>query len=330
MVKKTAQHSRLKKAFQPPSNEDGFVLVTVLLVIAILLPLILAFSSKVQINLLQAENFLNSVQAVRLARSGVEGAIGLLRSDDPSYDTRKDTWALDFPAVAIGEGKVEVLIDDEDGKIPINQLVLANGVDINKDVEKRLRALISRLGGRPEVVDALIDWIDTNEDVTGTEGAEEEYYKDLGYHSKNGPIDSLDELSLIKGFDKELLVTKKFLDYVTAMATDGKININTAPVEVLYAVLGTQTTALAQPLNEGDIEDLVRHREEHEFKAAKDVNEVVKVSTAQAGNLAGLIKVNSAFFTVHSKCLLGKVVYNAETTLRRDGDTIITVSWREF
>ena len=313
-----------------PSNQEGFVLVTILLVIAILLPLVLAFTSRVQVNLLQADNFRNSVQAVRLARSGVEGAIGILRTDDPTYDTLKDTWALDFPALGVGEGKVEVKIKDEDGKIPINQLVLSNGVDINQDVGQRLRKLISRLGGRPEVVDALIDWIDTNDIITAPEGAEDAYYKEHGYKCKNGPIDSLDELSMVKGFDKELLVDKQLLQYVTAAQTDGKINVNTAPAEVLYAVLGTQTAALAQPLSDSDLDDLVRHRDEHEFKNIQDVNAVVKISTTQAGNIAGLIKVNSVFFTVSSKCTLGKVVYNSEALLQRDGKNVTTISWREF
>jgi general secretion pathway protein K len=330
MKRETCKLLRRKRVFPVPSNEHGFVLVTVLLVIAILFPLVLAFSSRVQINLLQADNFRNSVQAVRLARSGVEGAIGILKADDASYDTLKDMWALDFPTLGVGEGKVEVKIQDEDGKIPINQLVLPNGADINKDVEERLRKLITRLGGRPEVVDALIDWMDADNTITGPEGAEDAYYKEHGYNCKNAPIDSLDELSMVKGFDKELLVDKQLLHYVTAAQTDGKINVNTAPAEVLYAVLGAQTTALAQPLNDSDVDDLVRYRDEHEFKNIQDVNAVVKISTTQAGNIASLIKVNSAFFTVFSKCSLGKVVYNSEALLQRDGNNITTVYWREF
>jgi general secretion pathway protein K len=319
-----------KKAFPVQSNEGGFVLITVLLVIAILFPLVLAFSSRVQVNLLQADNFRNSVQAVRLSRSGVEGAMGILKADDANYDTLKDTWAAEFPPLGIGEGKVEVRITDEDGKIPINLLVLPNGVDVNKDVEQRLRTLISRLGGRPEIVDALIDWMDVDDTVSGTEGAEYEYYKTQGYNCKDGPMDSLDELSMVKGFDKELLSDKKLLSYLTVAQTDGKINVNTAPAEVLRAVLGTQTTVLAQPLNDSDLEDLVRYRDEHEFKNIQDLNAVVKISTAQAGNIASLIKVNSAFFTVFSKCSLGKVVYNSEALLQRDGKNVTTISWREF
>jgi general secretion pathway protein K len=295
MKRKTCKHLQPKRAFLVPSNEEGFVLITILLVIAILIPLVLTFTSRVQVNLLQAENFRNSVQAVRLSRSGIEGAIGVLKSDDPAYDTLKDVWALDFPTLSVAEGRLEVKIKDEDGKIPINQLVQSNGVDVNKDTDQRLRKLITRLGGRPEAVDALIDWIDTDDVVTGAAGAESEYYKPLGYGSKNGPIDSLDELSMVKGFDKELLIDKGLLDYLTVAQTDGKVNVNTASSEVLFAVLGTETTALAQPLNESDIEELLRHREEHEFRNLQDLNAVVKISAAQAGNVASLIKVNSDF-----------------------------------
>ncbi len=313
-----------------PSDQRGFVLITVLLVIAILFPLVLAFNSRVQVNLLQADNFRNSVQAVRLARSGVEGAIGILKADDASYDTLRDTWAIDFPSLALGEGKVEVKIRDEDSKIPINQLLHSNGVDVNRDVEQRLRSLIIRLGGRPEVVDALIDWMDADDTVTAPEGAEDVYYKEHGYRCKNGPIDSLDELAMVKGFDKELLVDRQLAQYLTAAQTDGKINVNTASTDVLYAVLGTQTALLAQPLNDSDIDDLVRYRDEHELKNAQDLNAVVKISTTQTGNIAALIKVNSAFFTVSSKCTLGRVVYNMEALLQRDGTNISTLSWREF
>ena len=84
------------------TDEKGFILVTILLVIAVLFPLILAFNAKVQLNLIQAENFRNSVQALRIARSGVEGAIGILKADDASYDAKTDKWAAAFPSLASG------------------------------------------------------------------------------------------------------------------------------------------------------------------------------------------------------------------------------------
>ena len=114
------------------------------------------------------------------------------------------------------------------------------------------------------------------------------------------------------------------------LETDGKINVNTAPVETLLAVLGTRTPGLATPLSESDVEDLVRYREENEFKTVEDVNRVIKISTTQAGAIAGLIKVNSSFFTVRSKFTTGKIARQVEAMLKRDGNTVATMSWREY
>jgi general secretion pathway protein K len=339
-------------------DDRGFILITALLVIALLFPLVLAFNSRVQLNLIQAENFKNSVQALLIARSGVEGSIGILKTDDPTYDSRRDRWGMAFPSFALAAGVLTVSIVDEDGKIPVNRIVkivqpaqpkgggtppqgstpapAANGTpekttEVDQEIDARLRSLITNLGGKPEIVDALIDWIDADDDVTGEDGAENDYYRKLGRQCKNGPLDSLDELLMIRGFDKDLVVYKKLKEYLTvAQVGDGKINVNTAPLPVLQAVLGTQTTALPQPLNESDIEDIAHYREEHELKTLQDIGGAIKISQDQLGKISGLVKVNSTFFTVNSRYTIGKVVKNVEAMLRRDGITVTTISWREF
>jgi general secretion pathway protein K len=341
------------------SSNEGFILITVLLVIAVLFPLILAFNAKVQLNLIQAENFRNSVQATRMARSGVEGAIGILKQDDPTYDSKRDKWAAAFPSLALGSGMLNVTIADEDAKIPINNLVgvvkdssaqasagqtqtTASGTaaqstagkvvndQVDPDLNARLRALITRLGGKPEVVDALIDWLDSNNEVTGSEGAEDDYYRQKGYRCKNGPLDSLDELSLVKGFDQDLLIDKNLKSYLTIAPTDGKVNANTAPLLVLQTVLETQTVGLPQPIPDGDVQDLARYRDEHDLKTINDVTAAVKISQTQAASITPLVKVNSAYFTVHSRYTIGRVVKNVEALLKRDSSTVTTISWREY
>jgi general secretion pathway protein K len=325
------------------TNERGFVLVTVLLIIAFLFPLVLAFSAKVQLNLIQAENFRNSLQALRIARSGIIGAVGILKADDPSYDTTKDTWAMAFPALSLGEGASEgmlsVTIVDQDGKIPLNNLVrpktesslTEKASEVNKDIEGQLRSLISRLGGNPEVVNALIDWIDVDDEVSGSEGAESDYYRLRGYECKNGPIDTFDELLLIKGFDKELVNGGKLSEYFTIapIPREGaRINVNTAPLEVLYAVLGTKTPGLVQPLNESDIEDLYHYREEHEITTTKEIGSAIKISQDQLGRILPFVKVNSSYFTVTSRYTIGKVTKTVEAGLKRDGAAVTVNSLR--
>ena len=330
-------------------SNEGFILITVLLVIAVLFPLILAFNAKVQLNLIRAENFKNSVQASRMARSGVEGAIGILKQDDPGYDTKRDKWAtapkpgrrdrraprddhrrrLEDTGQQARDGR-----HDRHGPDDRRREQAATGKtvtdQVDQDLNTRLRALVTRLGGRPEVVDALIDWLDADDKVTGSEGAEDEYYKQKGYRCKNGPLDSLEELSLVKGFDKDLLIDKDLKSYLTVAPTDGKVNVNTASLTVLYVVLETQTTSLPQPLSEGDVQNLALYRDEHDLKAVSNVTAAVKISQTQASNIAPLIKVNSAYFTVHSRYTIGRVVKNVEALLKRDSSTVATISWREY
>jgi general secretion pathway protein K len=74
-------------------------------------------------------------------------------------------------------------------------------------------------------------------------GAEDEYYLSLEppYHCKNAPMDSIEEILLVKGMKSEYFFTTENYDglknYVT-VGTSGKININTAS-EMVQGHIGT-------------------------------------------------------------------------------------------
>jgi general secretion pathway protein K len=312
-----------------PRNENGFVLVTVLMIIAVLLPAVIIFTERVQTNLEQAENFKNSIQASRIARGGVEGAASILAADDTPYDSSSDKWAQELPPLPTPQGVLTLKIGDEDGKFPVNLLINSNGIDNNQDIATRLRALVARVGGKPEIVDALIDWMDADDIAFGTAGAETEYYTPLGYQAKNSPLSSIDELLYVKGFDKDLLYDKGLAKLLTAAVTDGKVNLNTARAEVLHAVLGTQSSSFATPWSESDVEDLVRYRESTDLKSVSDANGAVKVSGAQAAAIPAVGKVNSTFFHVRSSCAIGKMTRTVDAILKRDNQNVATISWRE-
>ena len=60
-------------------------------------------------------------------------------------------------------------------------------------------------GEATPIVNSILDWIDPD-DQTHPEGAETEYYQGLNppYAAKNGPIDDISELLLIKGVTPEI------------------------------------------------------------------------------------------------------------------------------
>ena len=58
-----------------------------------------------------------------------------------------------------------------------------------------------------DVANSILDWLDPTSDTPRTDGAKDDYYSSLSppYHCKNGPIDSLEELLLVKGVTPQLL-----------------------------------------------------------------------------------------------------------------------------
>ena len=105
---------------------------------------------------------------------------------------------------------------------------------------------------------SLADWLDEDEEVREN-GAEAGYYSQQipSYIPADRPIMLAEELLLVKGWEKELLYGGQgktgeeqagIIEYLTTVAGDGKININTAPALVLEALHEDMTAELAAML----------------------------------------------------------------------------------
>jgi len=121
------------------------------------------------------------------------------------------------------------------------------------------------------IINSMKDWLDSGDDdaVTGLSGAESDYYESLDppYACKNGPFDHLSELALVNGITPFLFSgaggSAGLEQYVTVYGAEkagdekftfpGKININTAELPVLSALLPLESSEFA-PL-------LIEHRE---------------------------------------------------------------------
>jgi len=119
---------------------------------------------------------------------------------------------------------------------------------------------IFRVAGVPEeyveeLMDCWNDWTDTDSTIAGRNGAEDDYYKELEvpYAARNGPIDTVDELRLVKAFKPAILdggilnpeeprpeqqIHVKGIKELFTIYGDGKINVNAAPMEVLMTIPG--------------------------------------------------------------------------------------------
>jgi type II secretory pathway component PulK len=125
---------------------------------------------------------------------------------------------------------------DEERKINLNtadapalSLILQNGAGLDKDKAE-------------ELAYCIIDWRDSDSNMEHAEyGAEDDYYHSLSlpYATKNSNFESLDELLLVKGVNRDIF--DKLKPFVTVFGS-GAVNINTASKEVLMALGLSETT----------------------------------------------------------------------------------------
>lgn len=172
------------------------------------------------------------------------------------FDGRELTLA--YPAAK----GITIRIFDHAGKINLQRLSRTQFRDI---LEKYIGE--DEPAKLDELQDAWEDWID-RDDAKRMNGAEKDYYEKLTppYEPRNGRIETVKELSLIKGMDKVF----KDLDMETAFTIYGDItgiNPNLAGHEALSQIPG---------LDEESIKQILTRRRAKEFKDNSDFNEFMQ------------------------------------------------------
>jgi len=205
-------------------NERGYILLIVLLISAFLVSFTSDFFLRIHTYIATMKRFRSDVNSEFVAYSGFEIAktildvdrLGLSKSfmpnlnSDRNIDCYRDIWALDFPEIPIMDYDLKIKIEDENSKINIssiaNDLVNFQNSGSGSTYYGILQRFLMNLGLPLDIADALADWEDTD-DVRSPYGAESSnYYFNLkpAYSAKNGPIDSIDELLLVKGVTPEI------------------------------------------------------------------------------------------------------------------------------
>ncbi len=290
-------------------KQSGTAVVMAILIVALAAVLAASLASRQSIWIRRLENHESHGDAKWLALAGTDFAAAVLNDDARNnvVDYVGEAWSSSLPPMPVDNGTISGYITDQQGLFNLNNLAVGGKTD---PVQLgNFRRLLTLLQLNPDLAQAVADWIDADEEVQSPGGAESSYYLGLPdpYRAANMPLEGIEELSMIKGFDETTINMLK--PYVTAIPGPTTINVNTAPPEVLSAIVPGLTVSAAR--------ELAYSRSQHYFSDVGDF-----ASRIQDKNIPipySEIQVASQFFLVTVEAAQGRSRVIMHTMLDREG-----------
>jgi general secretion pathway protein K len=254
-------------------SSAGMALIIVMIAVISLSILagIFAYSMKIEGRLAMNSN--NDAAMEWMGRSGAEAAKWVLGQEMQAggIDSANSVWAGGYGSPGISNSPLAEIhlpwtIKLGNGEVTVGKMTdLESQANINTADDQLLQQALVEMdvdpGDFPVVVNSILDWID-RDDAERLQGAESDYYQasDPPYDAKNGPIDDLSELLLVKGVTPEMYWGSHASEYVPSRmdrntrsrlgfqtgdpthpgfidlftpVSAGRININTAKAPVL-------------------------------------------------------------------------------------------------
>ena len=303
------------------TSEKGMALIIVLLITAFLVTIIAEIVYAVHRYGEMAALYTNGERASLLASGGVvlTGSLLSEKFEDDSDVTVLYADEVDR-VIKDSDGELRITLADEQGKVSLNSIVTSQGT-VDKEKFQIFARLVDTLELPRELPDTLADWLDSDNDPRETFGAEtNDYYATLEkpYRAKNSRLDSVDELLLVKGFIPKAV--RALRPFVT-VHTNGLINVNTAPVEVIMA--------LDKQITKGMAGSVISRRANNPIKSATELREITGFSTIAIG-LQKKVTVKSSIFSLTSRANVGGSVRIVEAAILQSGSVKpALLYWRE-
>jgi len=243
-----ADNLSLRRQSYQARSEQGAAIITALLIVVIVATVAASLITQQSESLTRVTRALERSQLTLYANTTLEWARSalLVQQRNSTYISLTQPWAQGLVTRPIDTATAVGALRDAQSKFNLNNLVDANGKRRDADVEIFTR-LLSRLKLDTNIATAIVDWLDSDDEVTSPGGAENSYYWGLannksnqrgGYRAPNRTILTIDEIRRVKGVDDEIF--NALTPYVTALPTQNvertRINVNTTSSEVLEAV----------------------------------------------------------------------------------------------
>lgn len=299
--------------------EHGVALITAILVVALVTSVIAGLVWQNETRIRQMENQKLLAQADAVERAAVDWARTILAEDAEkgAVDHPGEIWASPVAPIPAEGGEISGGIADQGALFNLNNL--AAGGSANEAEVLAFQRLLGSLRLPVELANALADWIDTDSSVRHPGGAEDMDYlsQEPPCRAANQPLTDVNSLYRIRGFTPA--VVDRLRPFVTALPAMTKININTAPREVLQLSLEDGTTE--------DAESIIHARSERAFDDRADFSRRLPLLAPRLRSSAA--DFGSQFFLVETRARFGKVKLERQTLLRRNAGGWPVIVWRK-
>jgi len=253
-------------AFRPSRPRQGSGLIVAIWVIGLMSLLVVsfAFDAHLETKILSVSRKQPQAEALSLSGMAIAEMLmgkqqGVTGSEVPEA-VADDRWYA--PALQLKRGKPVQLVEPlGDGYIRLDIQPEPGRRNVNKLTDDDWERVLA-VGGVPQelwpgLIDCFDDWIDAD-DMPRKNGAEtDDYYASLDkpYRARNGAIDTVRELLLVKNFNETILsggvlnpndppdkqvVLSGIQDMLTTYG-DGKVNVNAAGLRVLMTLPGVDS-----------------------------------------------------------------------------------------
>jgi type II secretory pathway component PulK len=273
-------------------DNHGIALIIVLWISVILSGVAIAGAYVSRIELRRAYYPAREMQLLNAALSGIEKVKIALLEDKTPYDSLRSSWKSSFAGTAkTGEANVTVTVEDEESKLNINT---ASEASLDK-------LTLSNPGLN---ISDIKDFI-----------------------RKYRPLDCVEELFLANGFDSNSNLPR--LKKMTTVLTANKININTAPAEVLMTLPGIDYLRAQAIIARRNGKDLKQGTEDDvPFETVGSVEKALGPDIFR--DIGQLITVKSSYFRVTLSSNYDKYSKTVEAVLFRNDGDIVLKYWREL
>jgi general secretion pathway protein K len=321
------------------ARQRGIALLTAIILVAVAAIVATSIAWQSQLAARRGIAVITVAQSLAFAKGAEAIAAYALRDNlqkNPKTIAPNQLWAKPYGPVEMDAGVVlEASLEDQSGKFNLNSVVMPAGAGAgngttppqapvppapgavtlveNKDAVNIFVALLTDLQINTDFAARLVDWIDADDQPSFPGGAEDSFYlaQQPPHRTLNMPITSVSEL-LAMGMDRASY--DKLAPLVTALPVNTKLNICTAPGEVLDAFAGVRTYAI-------DVSELNAQRQQSDCYPDSAAF-LSGIAAAQKPYVQSHIGTTSQYFRLRTWITIGTTRFTLYSLINQAGGQI--------